>query len=129
LLKLDHPHGWLYSQLCTNVLLSIQTDILSDGGDKSFLSFLWANEYCKMHHKTNFFKDTALLSIFLFPGNRFSAIEGVSVVVVRVFSSQARASVKLIARHMVVTHTGWFMAAIKLTWIQLLPSISLASGL
>ena len=42
---------------------------------------------------------------------------------------QARASVKLIARHMVVTHTGWFMAAIKLTWIQLLPSISLASGL
>ena len=54
---------------------------------------------------------------------RLSYWGGVSIVAV-VVSSQARASVKLIARHMVVTHTGWFMAAIKLTWIQLLPSIS-----
>ena len=56
--------------------------------------------------------------------SRLSYWGGVSIVAV-VVSSQARASVKLIARHMVVTHTaGWFMAAIKLTWIQLLPSIS-----
>ena len=71
LLKLDHPP--VYSKQSIRNRSILQTDILSDGGIKSFLS------NSKMHHKTSLFKDTGLPSISVFPGNRFSAIEGVSL--------------------------------------------------